>query len=57
MRNWFFEDGTPQLWGRSQQIFDDINVPDLVALRVPADQDRLSEFVQNNFGVFFQVCG
>jgi hypothetical protein len=31
-------------------------VHDLVALRVPADQDRLSEFIQNNFGVFFQTA-
>jgi hypothetical protein len=61
MRNWFFNnitgsqggDKTPQLWGASEQTYDDIH--DLVALRVPADQDRLSEFIQNNFGVFFQT--
>jgi hypothetical protein len=43
----------PQLWGSSETKYDDIY--DLVALRVPADQDRLSEFILNNFGVFFQV--
>jgi len=61
MRNWFYnntsgkpdEDKTPQLWGASETIFDDRH--DLVALRVPADQDRLSQFIQNNFGVFFQT--
>jgi len=61
MRNWFFKNKTgkpggdrfPQLWGASETIFDDPH--DLVALRVPADQDRLSEFIQNNFGVFFQT--
>lgn len=60
MRNWFFKNTTgkpdgdkfPQLWGASETIFDDPH--DLVALRVPADQDRLSESIQNNFGVFFQ---
>jgi hypothetical protein len=39
--------------GASETIFDDPH--DLVALRVPADQDRLSKFIQNNFGVFFQT--
>jgi hypothetical protein len=34
-------------------MFDDPH--DLVALRVPADQDRLSEFILNNFGRGFQV--
>ncbi len=61
MRNWFFNntngksggDNIPQLWGASETIFDDPHDP--VALRVPADQDRLSEFIQNNFGVFFQT--
>jgi hypothetical protein len=57
MRNWFLDnDGgklqpRPQLWGASERKYDDHN--DLVALRVPADQDRLSEFILNNFGVFF----
>jgi hypothetical protein len=61
MRNWFFDNTTgtkgggevPQLWGASEQTYDDIH--DLVALRVPADQDRLSKFIQNNFGLFFQT--
>jgi hypothetical protein len=34
--------------------FDNEN--DLVALRVPADQDRLSELILNYFGGFFKVC-
>jgi hypothetical protein len=61
MRNWFFnntaarpgQDATPQLWGSSATIYDDPH--DLVALRVPADADRLSNFIQNNFGVLFQT--
>jgi hypothetical protein len=59
MRNWYLDknsgkiDPRPQLWGSSETKYDDIY--DLVALRVPADQDRLSEFILNNFGVFFQV--
>jgi hypothetical protein len=62
LRNWFFnntsgrkaeDEETPQLWGASRGIYDDIH--DLVALRVPADQDRLSTFIQNNFGVLFQT--
>ena len=60
MRNWFLDknsdklESRPQLWGNSVTKYDDVH--DLVALRVPADQDRLSEFILNNFGVFFQVC-
>jgi len=58
MRNWFFnntagwlgQDGTPQIWGSNETIYDDIH--DLVTLRVPADTDRLSNFIQNSFGVF-----
>jgi hypothetical protein len=61
LRNWFFNntsgtkngDNIPHLWGTSETIFDDPH--DLVALRVPSDQDRLSEFIQNNFGLFFQT--
>jgi hypothetical protein len=45
---------TPQLWGSSMARFDNEN--DLVALRVPADQDRLSELILNYFGGFFKVC-
>ncbi|OAF63480.1 hypothetical protein VC83_00645 [Pseudogymnoascus destructans] len=38
----------------SGERFDDPYDPyDLVALRVPADQDRLSEFILNYFGGFF----
>ncbi|KAL3418101.1 hypothetical protein PVAG01_09816 [Phlyctema vagabunda] len=57
MRNWFWNkrdgkaDGAPKVFGASEARFDDVY--DLVALRVPADQDRLSEFVVNNFGVLF----
>ena len=61
MRNWFFENSTgakdddkiPQLWGASESIYDNIN--DLVALRLPPDQDRLSELIQDNFGLFFRT--
>jgi hypothetical protein len=61
MRNWFFNntpgsktaEERPQIFGASEKAFDDPN--DLVALRVPADQDRLSQFIQSNFGVFFQT--
>ncbi|CZR64985.1 uncharacterized protein PAC_14885 [Phialocephala subalpina] len=61
LRNWFFQntsgtkngDKSPHLWGASSTIF---SIPrDLVALRVPADQDRLSSFIHNNFGAFFQT--
>jgi hypothetical protein len=46
-------DDTPQLWGSSETIYDDIH--DLVALRVPTNTDRLTSLIQNNFGVFFQT--
>ncbi|ELR02256.1 hypothetical protein GMDG_05326 [Pseudogymnoascus destructans 20631-21] len=40
--------------GEDEKRFDDPYDPyDLVALRVPADQDRLSEFILNYFGGFF----
>jgi hypothetical protein len=42
----------PRLWGASEHIFS--NTSDLVALRVPADQDRLSNFVTNNFSFLFR---
>lgn len=42
-----------QLWGVNQKRFDDPY--DLVALRVPADQDRLSEFILKYFGGLFPV--
>lgn len=59
LRDWFLDKNnkvspTPQLWGSSQTMFN--NEYDLVALRVPADQDRLSEFILNHFGGFFKVC-
>jgi len=60
MRDWFLDtnsgklDPAPQLWGSSRARFDNEN--DLVALRVPADQDRLSEFILNYFGGFFKVA-
>jgi hypothetical protein len=61
LRNWFFDntagikgrEKTPHLWGASESLFDDPH--DLIALRVPADQDRLSHFIQSNFSVFFQT--
>lgn len=61
LRNWFFNnttglpgaDRTPQLWSSSETIYD--NYHDLVALRVPADQDLLSSLITHNLGVFFQV--
>lgn len=60
-RNWFFNntagtkdgDRAPQLWGASSHIFS--NPHDLVALRVPADQDRFSSFIHQNLGIFFQT--
>lgn len=62
MRSWFVDLDGPgklqsrsQLWGASIRKYDDIN--DLVALQVPADQDRLSAFILHNFGVFFQTAG
>ncbi|KAK8101715.1 hypothetical protein PG999_012089 [Apiospora kogelbergensis] len=42
------EQQRPQLWGRSAQRFEDVD--DLVALKVMANQDRLSTFVLNHFG-------
>lgn len=61
LRNWFFNNdvekrgysGVPQLRGLSQYTYDD--PADLVALRVPAEQDRLSRFIQRYFGVLFLV--
>jgi len=57
MKGWFLGQNTgktpfiPQLFDSSKKRFEDPN--DLVALRVPADQDRLSEFIMNHFGAFF----
>lgn len=59
MRNWFFSntagtpggDRPPHLWGASETIFS--KPEDLIALRVAAEQDRLSSFVHSNLGVFF----
>ncbi|KAL5351455.1 hypothetical protein ACLOAV_003314 [Pseudogymnoascus australis] len=55
MREWFSDTHkpypAPQLWGASEKRLEDPY--DLVALRVPADQDRLSEFILNYFGGFF----
>lgn len=59
--NWFFQntagikdgDHSPHLWGASSTIF--AHPHDLVASRVPADQDRLSSFIHHNLGVFFQT--
>ncbi|KAK8030578.1 hypothetical protein PG990_000312 [Apiospora arundinis] len=43
---------SPQLWGRSKRRFDDVD--DLVALKVLANQDRLSKFVLNHCGWLFK---
>ncbi|KFY32813.1 hypothetical protein V495_08702, partial [Pseudogymnoascus sp. VKM F-4514 (FW-929)] len=56
MTDWFFRHNgvpttRPQLWGASGKRFHDPY--DLVALRVPADQDRLSEFILKCFGGLF----
>jgi hypothetical protein len=59
MRNWFFSntagtpggDRPPHLWGASETIFS--KPQDLVALRVTAEQDRLSSFIHSNLGIFF----
>jgi hypothetical protein len=59
MRNWYLgetpgkTEPTPQIWGSSAAKYEDIH--DLLALKVPANQDRLSSFILNNFGVFFLV--
>lgn len=59
MRDWFRgvnsskTEPVPQLFDSSKRRFDDAS--DLVALRVPADQDRLSEFILHHFGAFFKV--
>ncbi|TVY44319.1 hypothetical protein LSUB1_G001291 [Lachnellula subtilissima] len=62
LRKWFFNNTstgrptsheTPRLWGASERMYD--NIHDLVALRVPADQNRLSSVVQNNFSLLFQT--
>ena len=61
MQNWFRDptgkknpnDCIPQLWGASEHTYS--NPHDLVALRVPAAQDRLSDFIQKNFGVLFKT--
>ena len=57
LRNWFFNstrgepvgDNSPDFGEHVQRSYY------LVALRVPTDQDRLSEFIQNNFGLSFQT--
>ncbi|KAK7910834.1 hypothetical protein PG985_013315 [Apiospora marii] len=43
---------TPQLWGGSAHRFDDVD--DLVALKVLANQDRLSKFVLDYCGWMFE---
>lgn len=58
MRHWFMDSAPDredrlQLWGNSVKKCEDIH--DLVALRVPADQDRLSEFILNYFNRFLKV--
>lgn len=59
MKEWFLDTSSysskpaPRLWGKSAKKYDDVH--DLVALRVPADQDRLSEFIINYLSVFFHT--
>ncbi|KAH6677381.1 hypothetical protein B0J14DRAFT_584138 [Halenospora varia] len=60
MRSWFFNNTSntstkpvPRLWGASSNLYS--NPSDLVALRVPANQDRLSLFIQNNFSLLFRI--
>lgn len=43
----------PTLGGNSKWLYDDAN--DLVALKIPAEQDRLSKFIQDNFAFLFKV--
>lgn len=44
----------PTLGGSSKWVYDDAN--DLVATKNPAEQDRLSMFIQDNFAFLFKVC-
>jgi hypothetical protein len=61
MKSWFFDNPTgakggdkvPQLWGANKNICGDVD--DFVPLRVPVDEDRLPEFIQNNFGLLFNT--
>ena len=59
MRDWLLDLNSgkarpsPQLFDSSKKRLDDPN--DLVALCVPADQDRLSEFILSYFGPLFKV--
>jgi hypothetical protein len=59
MKAWFLGQNsgkinpTPQLFDSSRKRFEDSN--DLLVLRVPEDQDRLSEFILSRFGAFFKV--
>jgi len=59
MKAWFLGqtsgngNSIPQLFDSSKSRFEDLH--DLVALRVPADQDRLSEFILSHFGALFKV--
>ncbi|KAI0021091.1 hypothetical protein F4780DRAFT_298916 [Xylariomycetidae sp. FL0641] len=57
MKRWFHGEDTPhktpQLWGESSKRFDDAH--DLVALRVPEDQDQLSRSIMKYFGFLFKA--
>lgn len=43
----------PTLGGNSKSLYDDAN--DLVAVKVPAEQDRFSMFIQDHFAFLFRV--
>lgn len=43
----------PTLGGNSKSLYDDAN--DLVAVKIPAEQDRLSMFIQDHFAFLFRV--
>lgn len=43
----------PTLGGNSKGLYHDAN--DLVALKIPAEQDRLSKLMQDNFAFLFKV--
>jgi hypothetical protein len=62
LKSWFFNNtsGTkhtdqriPRIFGASESTYNSIQ--DLAALRVPSDQDRLSNFIQNNFALPFKT--
>ncbi|KAF7512686.1 hypothetical protein GJ744_000253 [Endocarpon pusillum] len=59
LRNWFLEldqeetDRVPKLGGNSAYMLNDAS--DLVSLRAPVEQDRLTKLLQNYLGILFQA--